>query len=205
MKVPKIHLSSSEIDLMSNADIILTKNNIMQKIKGLLEEVQENQLFYIRKNNLIAEKELFSIPPKISKGENYLGLPYIILDYPRISSPERFFFIRSMFWWGHFFSSTLQVGGEYKKTVKVKLQDNLEGLSAKDYSIGVNSDPWAHHFRDDNYKPIEAINRDELYRITDNLDYIKIAAKWPLSDWIFAAINLYKSWELLLNLSGLIT
>jgi hypothetical protein len=204
MKVPKIHLSSTEIDLMSNADVILTKNNIMQKIKGLLEEVQQNQVSFTQKHNLISETGLFSVPSKISKGENYLGLPYIILDYPRISSPERFFFIRSMFWWGHFFSSTLQVGGEYIKPVKENLQDNLKKLLANGYYLGINTDPWIHHFKENNYIQIGAIKRDEFHNITDELNYIKIAAKWPLSDWNLAANNLYNSWELLLNLSGLI-
>lgn len=205
MKVPKIHLSSTEIDLMSNADIILTKNNIMQKMKGLLEEVQQNQIAFAQKHNLNSETGLFSVPPKISKGENYLGLPYIILDYPRISSPERFFFIRSMFWWGHFFSSTLQVGGEFKKTIKENLQGNQEILLANGYYLGINTDPWIHHFKENNYIQIETIKRDEFYSITNELDYVKIAAKWPLSEWNLAAINLYNSWELLLNLSGLVT
>src|SRR3954447_26685572 len=134
----KIQLSDFEKELLNNSEWILTKNNVIKKAQRLLGHVQENVSDYTDTNLNIFPPGVAAIPPKISKGENYLGLPWLILDYPRISSPERFFFIRSMFWWGHFFSSTLQVGGEYKKTVKVKLQDNLEGLSAKDYSIGVN-------------------------------------------------------------------
>ena len=40
---------------------------------------------------------------KISRGENYRGLPYLILDYPAYFSQKDIFAFRTMFWWGHFF------------------------------------------------------------------------------------------------------
>ena len=107
MGVPKIQLSSAETELMQNASVILTKNSVLQKIKMLLEEVQEQQLDFVSQHNL-DKTGFFLVPPKISKGENYSGLPYLIQDYPRITSAKNIFFIRNMFWWGNFFSSTLQ-------------------------------------------------------------------------------------------------
>ena len=40
MEEAKIHLSLSEIELVTNADIILTKNVIIGKIKTVLEQLQ---------------------------------------------------------------------------------------------------------------------------------------------------------------------
>ena len=125
MEGSKIQLSMAEEELMNNAEIILTKNRVLQKIKSLLEEVQEKQQQYVENNKNSFKEELFSIPPKISKGENYLGLPFLILDYPRVSTNEDFFFIRSMFWWGNFFSSTLQLGGENKERLQMNLKSKL--------------------------------------------------------------------------------
>ena len=101
MEVSKIHLSPTEIELMQNAEIILTKNRVLQKMKSLLEEVQHKQTDFVRLNNL--KEDIFKVSPKISKGENYLGLPYLILDYPRQTFENNFFFIRTMFWWDNFF------------------------------------------------------------------------------------------------------
>src|SRR4051812_46777397 len=116
MQAPKIQLSATEMELIRNAEVILTKNRILEKVRRLLEEVQEAQLQVI-KNNQWQDHPLFQLSPKISKGENYMGLPYLILDHPRIAQPEGLFFIRTMFWWGRFFSSTLQVSGLYKATM----------------------------------------------------------------------------------------
>jgi hypothetical protein len=108
MQGSKIRLSPSEAALVGNAEIILTKNSILQKTVALLAQLQEE---------ITSQKALppFSPSAKISKGENYRGLPYAVLDYPRIAGGEDLFFIRSMFWWGHFFSSTLQLAGAYKE------------------------------------------------------------------------------------------
>src|SRR5215207_444248 len=115
MQVPKIQLSPAETELMQNADIILTKNRVLEKIKGLLQLVEQEQLSII--HNEKPDGAVFGVGPKISKGEQYAGLPYLILDYPRVSGPEGLFFIRHMFWWGNFFSSTLHVSGKYKQEI----------------------------------------------------------------------------------------
>ena len=90
MEVSKIHLSPAEIELMQNGEIILTKNRVLEKMKSLLESVQQNQISYVQDYNL--RNEIFKVSPKISRGENYLGLPYLVLDYPRQSSGKNFFF-----------------------------------------------------------------------------------------------------------------
>jgi hypothetical protein len=51
---------------------------------------------------------------KISRGENYQLLPYIILDYPSYFSRNNIFAVRTMFWWGNFFSITLHLSGDHK-------------------------------------------------------------------------------------------
>ena len=107
MQEAKISLSPSEFELVTNAEIILTKNRVLQKIQESLGYLGNQEQDHIEINHFSHLHE-FRIGPKISKGENYLGLPYIILDYPRYSDSEDLFFIRQMFWWGHFFSHTLQ-------------------------------------------------------------------------------------------------
>lgn len=188
MEVSKIHLSPAEKELFCNAEIILTKNSIINKTILLLEEVQER---------LIDEKDqqdFFSVPPKISKGENYLGLPYVILDYPRKSVGPDLFFIRSMFWWGHFFSSTLQISGKYKDEYIEELSNSYDKLKINHYHIGINENPWNHHFEESNFKPIQQIDADKFKNLLQEQDHIKIAKKWPLTEWDTAHTKLYESW-----------
>src|SRR5215467_7358592 len=107
----KIHLSSFEMELVNNADWILTKNNILRKVQSMLEQVQNNTVDYSKLYPQLFPTEVKAISPKISRGENYGGLPWMMLDFPRFFAKEdlprsgaNIFAIRNMFWWGNFFS-----------------------------------------------------------------------------------------------------
>lgn len=192
MQGSKIRLSPSETALISNAEVILTKNSIIQKTVALLAQLQQN---------LVREEAVtFPSSPKISKGENYLGLPYVVLDYPRISKGDDLLFIRSMFWWGHSFSSTLQVAGSYKEQHLPGLQTAFDTLAQQDYYIGINEDPWQHHFEPTNYKKLSSMRREEYFFLTAHQPHIKIAARWSLSEWDMAANRLLASWKTLARL-----
>jgi hypothetical protein len=204
MEEAKISLSPSEFELVTNAEIILTKNRVLQKIQNSLGHVGNREQGYIEINQFSNLNE-FQIGPKISKGENYLGLPYIILDYPRYSNSEDLFFIRQMFWWGHFFSSTLQVKGKYKKELLQGIQQNKINQLTDSYFIGIHEDPWRHHFEEDNYKSIASVNDNELEHLFLKHEYIKIATNWSISDYSNMNELLFVSWKYLLNISRLVT
>jgi hypothetical protein len=196
MKETKIQLSDAEIDLMCDASIILTKNKILQQVKALLLEVQEDM---VQSSLKIGENTIFNIAPKISKGENYLGLPYLVLDYPRVFNHSGTFAIRSMFWWGHYFSSTLHLSGHYTHAFGSRIQNAYQQLAALDYYIGIHTDPWQHHFGESNYCKISGLSEADFH-LYCRQEHIKIAAKWPLMDWSFAANHLFISWKMFLQL-----
>ena len=201
MEVSKIHLSSAEMELMQNAEIILTKNRILEKMKLLLEEVQEVQIDFIKKIDL--SSEIFNVSPKISKGENYLGLPYLILDFPRQSSENNFFFIRTMFWWGNFFSCTLHLSGNAKETFKERIKKWYPQL--KDYYISISTDQWVHHLEESDYRKISSITKEQFEENCENLAHIKIAGRHSLSEWENASLELVKNWKFFLSVCGLIS
>jgi hypothetical protein len=203
MEEAKIHLSLSEIELVTNADIILTKNVIIRKIKTVLEQLQLEEIEYVQEKSNIYEP-IFSIGPKISKGENYLGLPYLILDYPRYTNGNEFLFIRQLFWWGNFFSCTLQAGGSYKEIVDKALLNNWETLKQKDCYTGINTDPWVHHFNADNYVPVSSMEQEKLNSVLQQLNYTKLAIKWPLKSIINNPGELLEAWKFLLKISALV-
>lgn len=200
MEEAKIQFSRTEMELMNNADVLLTKNMILQKIKTMLEGLQNQMTWEVQKGTGFYSHPVFEATPKISRGENYLGLPYLVLDYPRQFDPVNIFAIRTMFWWGNFFSSTLQLAGEFKDVFTYKIEDAYEGLAGHKYYISVNEDPWVHHFDEENYLRIDSLDKEEFSNYCHQYDYIKIAAKWPLWDAHFAAENLYDSWNYLLRI-----
>lgn len=184
--------------MFTDAGIILTKNIILEKTKALLQTaqdaMQQTALRHYR------EYEIFKKSPKISRGEAYEGLPYLILDYPRIFEREKIFAIRSFFWWGRFFSSTLHIDGDYKKAFAPKIAAAAPLLISQNYFINIGADPWAHHFGADNYMPLKNLLPGELKNVAERQAPVKIAAQWPLTEWPGAATHLYKSWALLLRI-----
>lgn len=198
MSGAKVTLSDAELALFQNSDLILTKNHILQQTKALLQLLQAQQ--EAAAGSLWPGQVVFTNHPKISRGENYLGLPWLVLDYPRQFGREDVFAIRSFFWWGHFFSSTLQLSGNYALQFRPRIEGAYKWLSGQQYLLHIGSDAWAHHFEADNYIPIKNLSSEQFQSMLHRQPHIKIAAKWPLDQWPLAAKHLYESWELLLRM-----
>lgn len=201
MEVSKIHLSSAEIELMQDAEIILTKNRILEKMKALLEEVQEKQIEFVETNNL--KNGIFNVSPKISKGENYLGLPYLILDHPRYFSANNFFFIRTMFWWGKFFSCTLHLAENSKEIFKDGIKNSYHQL--QHFYIATSEDQWAHHLEEPDYRKIDSMDKMEFSECCDNFNHMKVAGRHSLTEWEKAPFELFENWKLFLSVCKLIS
>lgn len=204
MNGTKIQFSVAEMELMNDADIILTKNNVMRKMKNLFEEIQ-GKMSNEANGYGIDGLPLFTIAGKISRGENYSGLPYLILDYPRQFDGNNIFTIRTLFWWGNFFSSTLHLSGSAKTKYLSKVEDGYVVLSNGGYYIGVNEDQWQHHFANDNYRSIKELSKEIFIEHCRKNDHIKIAAKNPLKDLNIAANDLLNNWKCFISLLGLVT
>jgi hypothetical protein len=201
MEASKIHLSSAEMELMQNAEIILTKNRILEKMRTLLEEIQDQQTGFVRKNNL--NNEIFYVSPKISKGENYLGLPYLILDYPRQSSGKSFFFIRIMFWWGNFFSCTLHVANNSKEIFTDRIIRSYPQL--KKFYTAISHNQWSHNLEETDYRKIDLMTEQQFQKTCESFAHIKIAGRHSLSEWKNAPAELLENWKFFLYLCGLIS
>ena len=190
----KIQLSPAEQRLITNAEILLTKNRVLEKMWQLLSEVQQEMQ---QSAPTFSKPHIFQMPPKISRGENYLGLPYLILDYPRVFDRENIFTIRSFFWWGNFFSSTLQLSGSYKNAFLPKLEAAFSTFSK--HHIGINTTPWQHHFERTNYQPLEELTHSLFKVLLQQQMHIKLAVKLPVSEWEHAASFLLENWRLFLE------
>jgi hypothetical protein len=182
MDAAKIRLSPEEAELVMRGDIILTKNRIIQKATALLAGLQEKQW------DVIAGIEdripaLNALPGKISKGENYRGLPYLILDQPRIFEKDHILAIRTLFWWGNFFSTTLQLAGRYKTQYEEKIISSISALMDEDFSICINDEQWEHHFEEGNYISLRQSGVLATTKMIREKSFIKLAKRTGLDQW----------------------
>jgi hypothetical protein len=201
MDKAKIRLSSWEAELVSDPGWILTKNAIMGKARLMLEEVQAAQMEFLQENPRLVPAEVRAIPPKISRGEYYLGLPYLILDYPRQFQKEGTFAIRTMFWWGHFFSITLHVSGEAKDHYLQRLETMFAEIK-EDFSICINEQEWEHHFDESNYRSLSDLGEEGYRSELRRKPFVKLARRIPLRQWEEVYDLLLESFSRLLSLAG---
>lgn len=170
---------------MNDASLILTKNAIIQKTKLLLEMLQYKMQDHL-KTKLLWPTEVVTTLPKISRGENYRGLPYLMLDYPRYFNKENIFALRTMFWWANFFSSTLHLSGKYKKLYLQRIISAYEFLKTKGYFICVNENEWEHHFERNNFIQIKKFSKLSFKKQVTGSPFIKLAKNISLQQWEIA-------------------
>src|SRR4030095_4349335 len=138
--------------------------------------------------------------PKISRGENYKGLPWLMLDYPRSFHPSSVFAIRRMFWWGNFFSITLHLSGEHKQSYAKKIIAAFPLLKKKGFSCNAGSEEWEHHFEKENYTPLTKMKRKEFERVVRHGTFIKLANKVSLKKWDKVSVILSRYFQFLFTM-----
>jgi hypothetical protein len=174
-------LSNTELTIVQDTHFILTKH----KIINIVFEIFNEQTAFIQ--NAIADNitslplEVVSAVPKIYKGDNYLQLPYVIMDYPAVFSKQAVFAIRTMFWWGNFISVTLHLSGKYKNNFAAIFFKNLKKSTGNFYYC-INNNQWQHHFNADNYVAATTIPDLDSAEFKKK-SFLKLALKYNLNEW----------------------
>jgi hypothetical protein len=197
MNEAKIQFSVSEMELMNNADIILTKNRVIQKIKSLFEDLQDQMIIEAKVDE--NGRPYFNAPGKISRGENYNGLPYLILDNPRKFDGKNIFTIRTMFWWGNFFSITLHLSGNNKISLLKKISDHISMLNENNFFVYAGQKEWEHDIDPNSYKKISTLKKEELEKIFIASNFLKLAIKFPIDSLEAIEDKLLRNYELLVK------
>jgi len=182
-KESKLVLSADELQLVNNRDWILTKRVVMDKINSFMGELATKQKIILTKQKDFIPQEVLATDAKIAKGENYLQLPFLILDYPRYFKEENIFAVRTMFWWGNFFSVTMQLSGKYKLRYQQNLVDKYDEIKRSGFYLNVHENQWHHHFEIDNYKIVNDITKEEMASILAKKEFLKMAKMFPLQQW----------------------
>jgi hypothetical protein len=170
-----IKFTSYEREIMRDFAFLVAKRSIMQKVELLWAELVARMQGFVLEAAEIEEAMQFSFDsPKISKGENYLGLPYIVVDAPRYFNDEDIFTYRSMFWWGNFFSFTLLLQGEPWQNIR---QECKFSLLPTDTFVSLADTPWVHHFEEGDAIPLLELSDEEREDEIRNHQFLKISRK----------------------------
>ncbi len=179
----KLSLSADELELVCNKDWILTKKIVIDKVYFLMGEVSQKMQQCVDHNKSMLPAVVVESSPKISRGENYRGLPYVMLDYPRYFKANDALAIRTFFWWGNFFSINLHLSGAMKERAVPILKSKFNWLQQNNYCVSIHSDPWEHHFEVNNYLLLKKYSAAEFEEIIQQKEFLKIAISISLKQW----------------------
>lgn len=192
VKSPKLALSAAEWQMAASSEVILTKNKIMDNVYemyGLLSEAFKSNSSHM----LSVHPEIFSVHAKISRGENYEGMPWVMLDYPRhYSKKDGHFAIRCFFWWGHYFSISLQLSGQYLE----QYQKALDPLQQQGWYVGLTQDPWNQQLPNEHWLPLLD---GSGHQVLVEFPFAKAAKKIPVTEWPQVQYFLQSQFEMLMQ------
>jgi hypothetical protein len=179
----KIRLSGVEQQLLMQRDWILTKNEVMRKVREMLEQMALLQQAFAASQMPEVMQPYLDVPPKVSRGENYRGLPWLVLDYPRYFREADMLTIRTMFWWGEQVSITLLAAGEPARKLKPSLKTAYTQFREHDYAYCIHATPWEHHFEADNYIPFRELSEPDYHQRLAEAAFFKAGKKFPLDNF----------------------
>lgn len=195
-------LSETELVLMQDKNFFIHKQNITSKIISLFGELHEDLKLLPGENTSHIPSGILSISGKISKGENYIGYPWILLDYPRAFSKKNILAYRTLFWWGNYFSFTLHLSGDYLRPFLPSIIKNLSSLANRKIYICINTNQWVHHLEKDNFISIESFLKENQNpgEIFSRNGFIKLSGKLEINEWEKLKKSGYESYLLYLEL-----
>ena len=199
MNASKIQLSAEEWQLVQNSDWILTKHRIIGKVY---------QLFGLLADDMRAggpapaglPETVWRHAPKISKGEQYCQLPWVVLDYPRHFTREQVFAIRSFFWWGHYFSCTLHLKGSYQQQLAPMIVCEAAAGKLAGYYWSAGGAEFDFDVQTDHYTAMD-IRIPTLAEAQEG-DFLKLTVIHPLEGWDMAQEQLLATYLAFVNMAA---
>ncbi len=195
----KVQLSEEEMQLVCNSEWILTKQRIIEKVYVLFGHLSEKMQAYVQLNQQNFPSEVLLLPPKISKGEQYEYLPYVVLDYPRLFTRENVFAIRTFFWWGNYFSITLHLKGIFQHRWHEKVTKAAANKKWKGFHLSSSGNEFSFNLEGKNYR-LDDGTGESFIEGKPGTGFLKISYKVPFTQWNAAAQKLMEAFELFAGL-----
>lgn len=106
-------MSPEEWEVFRSRTLVPALHRSQQIVIAFLDRFQQRLVQWMREqNHPLVGKGPFRHSGKISRGWNYRGYPYVVLDFPvKVESSQDFWMFRILCWWGHAWNVSLIVSG----------------------------------------------------------------------------------------------
>lgn len=190
-KSPNFSFSPSELSVLHDKAFFEIKHQIVHKWEHFLSFLAENiQKWISTLPDSPLPDEVKNTSPKISKGENYQGMPYMVLDYPRYFGKENTCAFRNILLWNRGLYSTWFFEGKY---TDYAIQTYAQYGSSSMY-LHQHTDKWVHELNEqDIYIPMPQSWTEEnfliekcislMHQTRERLNYLKFTCFLSFQEW----------------------
>ncbi|MFM2206640.1 MAG: hypothetical protein RL213_615 [Bacteroidota bacterium] len=175
-------LSDAELEVLSDTGFFLVKRSVTEKLDACFSGLQRDW----KKDVVNWRFPVSGVDRergKIFRGENYKGLPYVIMDFPKLFERENVFAVRTMCRWGHEFSVTLHLQGASLQPFLKDLYSRLGCFNPGETYFCVNRTPWEYDFGELNYRLLSETDEAAVKRHTEETGFLKVAVRLDLAKW----------------------
>lgn len=164
MQKSTFKLTKHELSIISDADFMRTKQLLIKNISSYFKQIGEQLL-----TKYYADSGLTH---KITRGENYLDMPYVVLDVPQLKPNNISRKLRIMAWWGHYVSLQYFIDAN-AKNLKHAMQ-----LPAQNYKILTSQNLFNNQLESADFAKPNQLHEQSF----NNMQYTKIASIIPLTN-----------------------
>ena len=170
------HFRKEEVAFIGDQEVILTKNRLTEKMIACLEALRSALMDEVKQNPFPG----IAFPSgKISKGENYAGFPYLVLDYPAVFKKEDIFALRTIFWWGNHISNVFIIKGKYLDHFRSAVIEKTPSLGSKLFFLGET--PWLNEVSKE-YVESNMVDKEQVKKQINEFGFVKITELYPMEE-----------------------
>ena len=171
-----LRLSGKELEFLGNQAIFPLKKQITGKIIAVYAAIEQDLRQEIGQNPFSFPELTLKRTGKVSKGENYRGQPYIVLDFPRLLQKDTIFLFRNVCLWGHYFIHVFILTGSLLETYRYSLTRNIEKIRQKDLLINTNDDPWELVIGTSKLVPARQVSEKKMAALIEKSPHITLGS-----------------------------
>lgn len=172
--------TNTELEVASDTNFFDVKRELTTKIVMTLEQYGEILLQEII-SPMLQKQGIQRVGVKVSRGENFKGYPYIVLDCPKLQNTNTEIICRTIFRWGHSWSLHFTVQGKTFERINKSLPDFLNVL-ATDWLVYTGENIWEQDTDSVFFVPMFSISEAAFTQTIKRQVFCKIATKINLSD-----------------------
>ncbi|MCB9230214.1 MAG: hypothetical protein H6581_01005 [Bacteroidia bacterium] len=170
------YFSQEELSVLGDRRFMQLKAAADPKIKELLFGVKQKIESVFQADLEKFKGNIQFKPAKFSRGENYHGFAYRVMDFPSSLSGENIFLFRTLFLWGHHFSFHFILKGDPLTQFLPKIEQNWSKTSEKTWLSTQNS-PWEWEFTPETHLRASDISSKQLLEQVESGNFLKISQK----------------------------